>query len=143
MIDKYLNIDKVISIKIFDKRPVFVDDYGCRLIHVKGTIKHRRLKFNGIKIGIKYDYYEDDIFDYIFSGKITRTNLNKLYLMKFRSENIENNYIIENNILFEKPRIEITLVNDERINIHRDSITELYDYLESIGLSDNEHIIKV
>ena len=57
--------------------------------------------------------------------------------------NIENNYIIEDNILYEKPRIEITLINDELEIIHRDSVKELYKYLDNIGLSKHKNIKKV
>ena len=57
--------------------------------------------------------------------------------------NIENNYIIEDNILYEKPRVEITLINDELVVVHRNSVKELYNYLNNIGLSKHKNIKKV
>lgn len=143
MIDKYINVDKVISIKIFDKKDVLNESFVCTLIHRKGTVKRRRLKFNGFKVEIECVYYKDDIFDQLFSGKITRTKLNELYMKEYIEDNIENNYVIENNILYEKPRIEITLINDELEIIHRDSVKELYKYLNNIGLSKHKNIKKV
>ncbi|WQJ54468.1 MAG: hypothetical protein [Vetruanivirus porcinprimi] len=143
MIDKYINVDKVISIKIFDKKDVINENFVCTLIHRKGTVKRRRLKFNGFKVEIECVYYKDDIFEQLFSGKITRTKLNELYMKEYIEDNIENNYIIEDNILYEKPRIEITLINDELEIIHRDSVKELYKYLDNIGLSKHKNIKKV
>ena len=143
MIDKYINVDKVISIKIFDKKDVFNESFVCTLIHRKGTVKRRRLKFNGFKVEIECVYYKDDIFEQLFSGKITRTKLNELYMKEYIEDNIENNYVIEDNILYEKPRIEITLINDELEIIHRDSVKELYKYLDNIGLSKHKNIKKV
>lgn len=143
MIDKYINVDKVISIKIFDKKDVLNESFVCTLIHRKGTVKRRRLKFNGFKVEIECVYYKDDIFEQLFSGKITRTKLNELYMKEYIEDNIENNYVIENNILYEKPRIEITLINDELEIIHRDSVKELYKYLNNIGLSKHKNIKKV
>ena len=102
MIDKYINVDKVISIKIFDKKDVLNESFVCTLIHRKGTVKRRRLKFNGFKVEIECVYYKDDIFEQLFSGKITRTKLNELYMKEYIEDNIENNYIIEDNILYEK-----------------------------------------
>ena len=142
MIDKYINVDKVISIKIFDKKDVFNESFVCTLIHRKGTVKRRRLKFNGFKVEIECVYYKDDIFEQLFSGKITRTKLNELYMKEYIEDNIENNYVIEDNILYEKPRIEITLINDELEIIHRDSVKELYKYLDNIGLSKHKNIKK-
>lgn len=139
MIDKYINVDKVISIKIFDKKDVLNESFVCTLIHRKGTVKRRRLKFNGFKVEIECVYYKDDIFEQLFSGKITRTKLNELYMKEY----IENNYIIEDNILYEKPRVEITLINDELVVVHRDSVKELYNYLNNIGLSKHKNIKKV
>lgn len=143
MIDKYINVDKVISIKIFDKKDVLNESFVCTLIHRKGTVKRRRLKFNGFKVEIECVYYKDDIFEQLFSGSITRTKLNELYMKEYIEDNIENNYIIEDNILYEKPRIEITLINDELEIIHRDSVKELYKYLDNIGLSKHKNIKKV
>ena len=143
MIDKYINVDKVISIKIFDKKDVLNESFVCTLIHRKGTVKRRRLKFNGFKVEIECVYYKDDIFEQLFSGKITRTKLNELYMKEYIEDNIENNYIIEDNILYEKPHIEITLINDELEIIHRDSVKELYKYLDNIGLSKHKNIKKV
>lgn len=143
MIDKYINVDKVISIKIFDKKDVLNESFVCTLIHRKGTVKRRRLKFNGFKVEIECVYYKDDIFEQLFSGKITRTKLNELYMKEYIEDNIQNNYIIEDNILYEKPRIEITLINDELEIIHRDSVKELYKYLDNIGLSKHKNIKKV
>ena len=143
MIDKYINVDKVISIKIFDKKDVLNESFVCTLIHRKGTVKRRRLKFNGFKVEIECVYYKDDIFEQLFSGKITRTKLNELYMKEYIENNIENNYIIEDNILYEKPRIEITRINDELEIIHRDSVKELYKYLDNIGLSKHKNIKKV
>lgn len=143
MIDKYINVDKVISIKIFDKKDVLNESFVCTLIHRKGTVKRRRLKFNGFKVEIECVYYKDDIFEQLFSGKITRTKLNELYMKEYIEDNIENNYVIEDNILYEKPRIEIMLINDELEIIHRDSVKELYKYLDTIGLSKHKHIKKV
>ena len=143
MIDKYINVDKVISIKIFDKKDVLNESFVCTLIHRKGTGKRRRLKFNGFKVEIECVYYKDDIFEQLFSGKITRTKLNELYMKEYIEDNIANNYIIEDNILYEKPRIEITLINDELEIIHRDSVKELYKYLDNIGLSKHKNIKKV
>lgn len=143
MIDKYINVNKVISIKIFDKKDVLNESFVCTLIHRKGTVKRRRLKFNGFKVEIECVYYKDDIFDQLFSGKITRTKLNELYMKEYIEDNIANNYIIEDNILYEKPRIEITLINDELEIIHRDSVKELYKYLDNIGLSKHKNIKKV
>ena len=143
MIDKYINVNKVISIKIFDKKDVLNESFVCTLIHRKGTVKRRRLKFNGFKVEIECVYYKDDIFEQLFSGKITRTKLNELYMKEYIEDNIANNYIIEDNILYEKPRIEITLINDELEIIHRDSVIELYNYLNNIGLSKHKHIKKV
>lgn len=143
MIDKYINVDKVISIKIFDKKDVLNESFVCTLIHRKGSIKRRRLKFNGFKVEIECVYYKDDIFEQLFSGKITRTKLNELYMKEYIEDNIANNYIIEDNILYEKPRIEITLINDELEIIHRDSVKELYKYLDNIGLSKHKNIKKV
>ena len=143
MIGKYINVDKVISIKIFDKKDVLNESFVCTLIHRKGTVKRRRLKFNGFKVEIECVYYKDDIFEQLFSGKITRTKLNELYMKEYIEDNIANNYIIEDNILYEKPRIEITLINDELEIIHRDSVKELYKYLDNIGLSKHKNIKKV
>lgn len=143
MIDKYINVNKVISIKIFDKKDVLNESFVCTLIHRKGTVKRRRLKFNGFKVEIECVYYKDDIFEQLFSGKITRTKLNELYMKEYIEDNIANNYIIEDNILYEKPRIEITLINDELEIIHRDSVKELYKYLDNIGLSKHKNIKKV
>ena len=143
MIDKYINVDKVISIKIFDKKDVLNESFVCTLIHRKGTVKRRRLKFNGFKVEIECVYYKDDIFEPLFSGKITRTKLNELYMKEYIEDNIANNYIIEDNILYEKPRVEITLINDELEIIHRDSVKELYKYLNNIGLSKHKNIKKV
>lgn len=143
MIDKYINVDKVISIKIFDKKDVLNESFVCTLIHRKGTVKRRRLKFNGFKVEIECVYYKDDIFEQLFSGKITRAKLNELYMKEYIEDNIANNYIIEDNILYEKPRIEITLINDELEIIHRDSVIELYNYLNNIGLSKHKNIKKV
>lgn len=143
MINKYINVDKVISIKIFDKKDVLNESFVCTLIHRKGTVKRRRLKFNGFKVEIECVYYKDDIFEQLFSGKITRTKLNELYMKEYIEDNIENNYVIEDNILYEKPRIEITLINDELEIIHRDSVIELYNYLNNIGLSKHKNIKKV
>lgn len=143
MIDKYINVNKVISIKIFDKKDVLNESFVCTLIHRKGTVKRRRLKFNGFKVEIECVYYKDDIFDQLFSGKITRTKLNELYMKEYIEDNIANNYIIEDNILYEKPRIEITLINDKLEIIHRDSVKELYKYLDNIGLSKHKNIKKV
>lgn len=143
MIDKYINVNKVISIKIFDKKDVLNESFVCTLIHRKGTVKRRRLKFNGFKVEIECVYYKDDIFDQLFSGKITRAKLNELYMKEYIEDNIANNYIIEDNILYEKPRIEITLINDELEIIHRDSVKELYKYLDNIGLSKHKNIKKV
>ena len=143
MIGKYINVDKVISIKIFDKKDVLNESFVCTLIHRKGTVKRRRLKFNGFKVEIECVYYKDDIFEQLFSGKITRTKLNELYMKEYIEDNIENNYIIEDNILYEKPRVEITLINDELEIIHRDSVKELYKYLDNIGLSKHKNINKV
>lgn len=143
MIDKYINVDKVISIKIFDKKDVLNESFVCTLIHRKGTVKRRRLKFNGFKVEIECVYYKDDIFEQLFSGKITRAKLNELYMKEYIEDNIANNYIIEDNILYEKPRIEITLINDELEIIHRDSVKELYKYLDNIGLSKYKNIKKV
>lgn len=143
MIDKYINVDKVISIKIFDKKDVLNESFVCTLIHRKGTVKRRRLKFNGFKVEIECVYYKDDIFEQLFSGKITRTKLNELYMKEYIEDNIANNYIIEDNILYEKPRIEITLINDELEIIHQDSVKELYKYLDNIGLSKHKNIKKV
>ncbi len=144
MIDKYINVDKVISIKIFDKKDVLNESFVCTLIHRKGTVKRRRLKFNGFKVEIECVYYKDDIFEQLFSGKITRTKLNELYMKEYIIEyNIENNYIIEDNILYEKPRVEITLINDELVVVHRDSVKELYKYLDNIGLSKHKNIKKI
>lgn len=143
MIDKYINVDKVISIKIFDKKDVLNESFVCTLIHRKGTVKGRRLKFNRFKVEIECVYYKDDIFEQLFSDKITRTKLNELYMKEYIEDNIENNYIIEDNILYEKPRIEITLINDELEIIHRDSVKELYKYLDNIGLSKHKNIKKV
>ena len=143
MIGKYINVDKVISIKIFDKKDVLNESFVCTLIHRKGTVKRRRLKFNGFKVEIECVYYKDDIFEQLFSGKITRTKLNELYMKEYIEYNIENNYIIEDNILYEKPRVEITLINDELEIIHRDSVKELYKYLDNIGLSKHKNIKKV
>lgn len=143
MIDKYINVDKVISIKIFDKKDVLNESFVCTLIHRKDTVKRRRLKFNGFKVEIECVYYKDDIFEQLFSGKITRTKLNELYMKEYIEDNIENNYVIEDNILYEKPRIEITLINDELEIIHRDSVKELYKYLDNIGLSKHKNIKKV
>lgn len=143
MVDKYINVDKVISIKIFDKKDVLNESFVYTLIHRKGTVKRRRLKFNGFKVEIECVYYKDDIFEQLFSGKITRTKLNELYMKEYIEDNIENNYIIEDNILYEKPRIEITLINDELEIIHRDSVKELYKYLNNIGLSKHKNIKKV
>lgn len=143
MIDKYINVDKVISIKIFDKKDVLNESFVCTLIHRKGTVKRRRLKFNGFKVEIECVYYKDDIFEQLFSGKITRAKLNELYMKEYIEDNIANNYIIEDNILYEKPRIEITLINDELEIIHRDSVKELYKYLDNIGLSKHKNIKKV
>lgn len=42
-----------------------------------------------------------------------------------------------------KPRIEITLINDELVVVHRDSVIELYNYLNNIGLSKHKNIKKV
>ena len=142
MIDKYINVDKVISIKIFDKKDVLNESFVCTLIHRKGTVKRRRLKFNGFKVEIECVYYKDDIFEQLFSGKITRAKLNELYMKEYIEDNIANNYIIEDNILYEKPRIEITLINDELEIIHRDSVKELYKYLDNIGLSKHKNIKK-
>ena len=133
MIDKYINVDKVISIKIFDKKDVLNESFVCTLIHRKGTVKRRRLKFNGFKVEIECVYYKDDIFEQLFSGKITRTKLNELYMKEY----------IEDNILYENTRIEITLINDELEIIHRDSVKELYKYLDNIGLSKHKNIKKV
>lgn len=143
MLDKFINLDKVISIKIFDKRDVLDDSFVCTLIHRKGTIKRRKLKFNGFKVGIKCEYYTDDIFEQLFSGKITRTKLNEVYLKEYIENNTENNYVIEGNILYEKPCVEITLINDKSVIIHRDSVIELYNYLDNIGLSKHKHIKRV
>lgn len=143
MIDKYINVNKVISIKIFDKKDVLNESFVCTLIHRKGTVKRRRLKFNGFKVEIECVYYKDDIFEQLFSGSITRTKLNELYMKEYIEDNIANNYIIEDNILYEKPRIEITLINDELEIIHRDSVKELYKYLDNIGLSKHKNIKKV
>lgn len=143
MIDKYINVNKVISIKIFDKKDVLNESFVCTLIHRKGTVKRRRLKFNGFKVEIECVYYKDDIFEQLFSGKITRAKLNELYMKEYIEDNIANNYIIEDNILYEKPRIEITLINDELEIIHRDSVKELYKYLNNIGLSKHKNIKKV
>lgn len=143
MVDKYINVDKVISIKIFDKKDVLNESFVYTLIHRKGTVKRRRLKFNGFKVEIECVYYKDDIFEQLFSGKITRTKLNELYMKEYIEDNIANNYIIEDNILYEKPRIEITLINDELEIIHRDSVKELYKYLNNIGLSKHKNIKKV
>lgn len=143
MIDKYINVNKVISIKIFDKKDVLNESFVCTLIHRKGTVKRRRLKFNGFKVEIECVYYKDDIFEQLFSGKITRTKLNELYMKEYIEDNIANNYIIEDNILYEKPRIEITLINDELEIIHRDSVKELYKYLDNIGFSKHKNIKKV
>ena len=143
MIDKYINVNKVISIKIFDKKDVLNESFVCTLIHRKGTVKRRRLKFNGFKVEIECVYYKDDIFEQLFSGKITRAKLNELYMKEYIEDNIANNYIIEDNILYEKPRIEITLINDELEIIHRDSVKELYNYLNNIGLSKHKNIKKV
>ena len=143
MIDKYINVDKVISIKIFDKKDVLNESFVCTLIHRKGTVKRRRLKFNGFKVEIECVYYKDDIFEQLFSGKITRTKLHELYMKEYIEDNIANNYIIEDNILYEKPRIEITLINDELEIIHRDSVKELYKYLDNIGFSKHKNIKKV
>lgn len=143
MIGKYINVDKVISIKIFDKKDVLNESFVCTLIHRKGTVKRRRLKFNGFKVEIECVYYKDDIFEQLFSGKITRAKLNELYMKEYIEDNIANNYIIEDNILYEKPRIEITLINDELEIIHRDSVKELYKYLDNIGLSKHKNIKKV
>lgn len=143
MIDKYINVDKVISIKIFDKKDVLNESFVCTLIHRKGTVKRRRLKINEFKVEIECVYYKDDIFEQLFSGKITRTKLNELYMKEYIEDNIANNYIIEDNILYEKPRIEITLINDELEIIHRDSVKELYKYLDNIGLSKHKNIKKV
>ena len=139
MIDKYINVDKVISIKIFDKKDVLNESFVCTLIHRKGTVKRRRLKFNGFKVEIECVYYKDDIFEQLFSDKITRTKLNELYMKEYIEDNIENNYIIEDNILYEKPRVEITLINDELVVVHRDSVKELYKYLNDWNFySDGE-----
>ena len=143
MVDKYINVDKVISIKIFDKKDVLNESFVYTLIHRKGTVKRRRLKFNGFKVEIECVYYKDAIFEQLFSGKITRTKLNELYMKEYIEDNIANNYIIEDNILYEKPRIEITLINDELEIIHRDSVKELYKYLNNIGLSKHKNIKKV
>lgn len=143
MIDKYINVNKVISIKIFDKKDVLNESFVCTLIHRKGTVKRRRLKFNGFKVEIECVYYKDDIFEQLFSGKITRAKLNELYMKEYIEDNIANNYIIEDNILYEKPCIEITLINDELETIHRDSVKELYKYLDNIGLSKHKNIKKV
>lgn len=143
MIGKYINVDKVISIKIFDKKDVLNESFVCTLIHRKGTVKRRRLKFNGFKVEIECVYYKDDIFEQLFSGSITRTKLNELYMKEYIEDNIANNYIIKDNILYEKPRIEITLINDELEIIHRDSVKELYKYLDNIGLSKHKNIKKV
>lgn len=83
MIDKYINVDKVISIKIFDKKDVLNESFVCTLIHRKGTVKRIRLKFNGFKVEIECVYYKDDIFEQLFSGKITRAKLNELYMKEY------------------------------------------------------------
>lgn len=64
-------------------------------------------------------------------------------MKEYIEDNIENNYIIEDNILYEKPRVEITLINDELVVVHRDSVKELYNYLNNIGLSKHKNIKKV
>lgn len=64
-------------------------------------------------------------------------------MKEYIEDNIENNYIIEDNILYEKPRVEITLINDELVVVHRDSAKELYNYLNNIGLSKHKNIKKV
>lgn len=64
-------------------------------------------------------------------------------MKEYIEDNIENNYIIEDNILYEKPHIEITLINDELVVVHRDSVIELYNYLNNIGLSKHKNIKKV
>lgn len=64
-------------------------------------------------------------------------------MKEYIEDNIANNYIIEDNILYEKPRIEITLINDELVVVHRDSVIELYNYLNNIGLSKHKNIKKV
>ena len=92
MAEKIYNLDKVVSVKIYDKSLYFYLDYVKP--KTKGFFKHGGYFKHVFAVGDNKYYSEKDII----SGKYNDTE-----------------YLVINNTVYEKPYVKITFVNNEKI----------------------------
>lgn len=139
MIDKLINIDNIISVNVYDKHDVIEDSYYFYYRHKKGDFKRYTLN----KFTFKKLYYQEDIFGYQFdSNKYTRKEVNKFYLDGFTSKN-KDCFYVKDNILYEKPYAKIIMVDKDVVEIHRDTLDEVYKYLRNLGITKYSKVKKV
>lgn len=129
--DTYININKIISITIADKRE-YIKPPDYVKVYSKGEPKYK-INFTILFWDFHYfkskEVYEEDVFCPRFDDtEYTRSELNK----KFKDDDL---LFIQDGILYEKPYLEICLENDKKVCKYFDRIEECYLYLIRKGIT--------
>ena len=140
--ETFININKIISIKVVDKKEYLVNPWYYK-VHEKGEHKYLitlDFLFFKFKLFKCKSVYEEDMFRFAVCGDEPkpRSEINE-FCMKDKT-----NLFIESDILYEKPYLEIIMENGEEFLRYMDTVEDIYAFLIRKGISmDNIPITRI
>lgn len=130
--ETFINVNKIISIKVVDKKEYLVNPWFYK-VHEKGEHKYLitlDFLFFKFKLFKRKDVYEEDMFQFgEFDEPKLRSEINE-YCMKY-----EKDLFIESGILYEKPYLKIIMENGEEFLRYMDTVEDIYAFLIRKGIS--------
>ena len=130
--ETFINVNKIISIKVADKKEYLVSPWYYK-VHEKGEPKYLitlDFLFFKLKLFKCKSVYEEDMFYFgKFDEPKPRSEINE-YCMKY-----EKDRFIESGILYEKPYLKIIMENGEEFLRYMDTVEDIYAFLVRKGIS--------
>ena len=140
--ETFININKIISIKVADKKEYLVSPWYYKA-HEKGEHKYLitlDFLFFKWKLFKRKAVYEEDMFQFaVFDDDTKPRSVINESCMK-----AEKDLFIESGILYEKPYLKIIMENGEEFLRYMDTVEDIYAFLIRKGISmDNIPITRI
>lgn len=140
--ETFININKIISIKVADKKEYLVSPWYYK-VHEKGEHKYLitlDFLFFKWKLFKRKAVYEEDMFQFAVFDDVPkpRSVINESCMKD------EKDLFIESGILYEKPYLKIIMENGEEFLRYMDTVEDIYAFLIRKGISmDNIPITRI
>lgn len=131
--ETFININKIISIKVADKKEHLVSPWYCK-VHEKGEHKFwitLDFLFFEWKLFKRKAVYKEDMFQFAVFDNTPRPRsiVNESCLKN------DKNLFVKDGILYEKPYLEIIMENNEKFLRYMDTVEDIYAFLVRKGIS--------